>query len=52
MERLKCREDDENDKLVPTGTVGLLLANVEELYEVCNKHLVAFSQSPMICNRF
>ena len=34
MSRLKGREEDENDKLVPDGSVKLLLSNVEELYAV------------------
>ena len=34
MERLKCREEDENDKLIPTGSVVILLSNVEDLYKV------------------
>ena len=34
MERLRGREEDENDRLVPAGTVELLLANIEDLYEV------------------
>jgi len=31
MERLQRREEDENDSLVPEGTVAILLSNVEEL---------------------
>jgi len=34
MERLKKREEDENDKLIPTGSAMLLLSNVEDLYKV------------------
>uniref|UniRef100_H2Y5P1 Uncharacterized protein n=1 Tax=Ciona savignyi TaxID=51511 RepID=H2Y5P1_CIOSA len=33
MERLQSREDDENDKLIPQGSVLLLLSNVEDLYK-------------------
>jgi len=37
MERLQSREEDENDKLVPKGSVVTLLSNVEDLYKVRRK---------------
>lgn len=34
MERLQSREEDDNDKVIPRGSVLTLLSNVEELYAV------------------
>lgn len=34
MKRLQSREDDENDKLIPLGSVDILLSNIEDLYKV------------------
>nr|CAB3265148.1 phosphatidylinositol 3,4,5-trisphosphate-dependent Rac exchanger 1 protein [Phallusia mammillata] len=45
MERLKNREEDENDKLIPEGSVKLLLSNVEELYAFHQEMLVSIEEA-------
>ena len=43
MKRLQRREEDENDKLIPPGSVGILLSNIEDLYAVsCFALMVAY----------
>ena len=47
MERLQRREEDENDSLVPEGTVAILLSNVEELLKVqANYFLIYLTINP------
>jgi len=44
MKRLQNREDDENDRLVPSGTVEVLLSNVEELLKFNQRLLATIEQ--------
>uniref|UniRef100_H2Y3M5 DH domain-containing protein n=2 Tax=Ciona intestinalis TaxID=7719 RepID=H2Y3M5_CIOIN len=45
MERLQNREDDENDKLIPQGSVLLLLSNVEDLYKFHRELLTTMEEA-------